>query len=303
MLSAFIITINSSEKRLVVFSVYFVNRFHTVNPFSEGIFLFWEGSTFTTTKKGVGAMKESDTGVKWFNTVFFPQRKTARPARYEDGVLPRLREKDITFFTPWGPRYDWESRGVEIREDDKEVQTLKFLAELLGEMRQNMPNNTFRWLFLGADLYGWQINNLPYEMVNKYFDSFESWLHQILPMADFRLWSRFERALCCYSPEPYHSGPHHRPVNADRVRRDVRENINWFVGQQIRDRAAQTALRMGRGSSPEAYLVERIAEALLIEQYLKPIKISCVARHKDDSVDVDLPRLYFLPERLHAPWL
>jgi len=60
---------------------------------------------------------------------------------------------------------------------------------------------------------------------------------------------------------------------------------------------------MGKGGDPKEYLVERLAEAMFIETTLHPIKISCVARHKDDKVDWELPRLYFLPERLHAPWL
>src|SRR3989344_5799754 len=137
-------------------------------------------------------MKEQDAGVKWFNTVFYPQRKTGRAVRYEDGILPRLREKEITLFTPWGPRYSWESRGVVIQEGDREAEVLDFLAALLGEFRQNMPDKNFRWVFLGADLYGTRINNLPVEVVASYFESLVQWLRRVLPMVEFRLWSQLD---------------------------------------------------------------------------------------------------------------
>lgn len=229
-------------------------------------------------------MKEMDTGVKWFNTIFFPQRKTARAARYEDGVLPRLREKDITLFTPWGPRYGWEDRGTVIQEGDKEVEVLSVLTKLLGELQQNMPDKSFRWVFLGADLYGTRINNLPDEVVARHFDSLALRLNRVVPSAEFLLWSELDNI-------------------AEEYRREVCADFDSLISHSILTRAHQTAHAMGRNSSAKEYLVERLAEAMVIEHTLKPIKISCVARYKDDDVDWELPRLYFLPERLHAPWL
>ncbi len=41
-------------------------------------------------------MKETDAAVRWFDTVCYPQHSVARAVRYEDGVLPRLREAEIT---------------------------------------------------------------------------------------------------------------------------------------------------------------------------------------------------------------
>lgn len=228
-------------------------------------------------------MREQDAGVKWFNTQFYPTRKTGRAVRLEDGVLPRLREEEITLFTPWGPRYSFESRGVTMREGDKEVEALKFLAMLLRELQQNMPGKTFRWLFLGADLYGTRINSLPCEVVADYFASLEEWLQRLLPLATFQRWSQ-------------------RDDEAEPYRQAVRENFAELVRPSVIARANLTAHAMGRNSSAREYLVERVAEAILIEETLRPIKISCVGRHKDDGVDGDLPRLYFLSERLHAPW-
>ncbi len=229
-------------------------------------------------------MKEQNPGVKWFNTVFYPQNKIARAVRYEDGVLPRLREQKVTFFTPWGPRYSWESRGAAIEGRDKEIEVLNFLSVLFTEWQQNMPNKSFRWVFLGADLYGTRINNLPREVVANYFVSLAGCLARILPTAEFRLWSQFNDV-------------------AEGYRRRIRENFDDFVDYDLLLRANQTAKAMGKGGDPKEYLVERLAEAMLIEETLRPIKISCVSRRKDDKVDWELPRLYFLPERLCAPWL
>lgn len=234
--------------------------------------------------KKVETTKEQNVGIKWFNTEFYPQRKTCRSVRYEDGVLPRLREREITLFTPWGPRYSWESRGAIIKEDDKEVEALNFLKALIDELRQNMPDKIFRWVFLGADLYGTRINNLPVEAVKDYFCSLSEWLSQVLPTAEFWLWSQLGS-------------------NAEEYRQEIRTNFNNFISNDILLRANKTAQAMGRNSSAKEYLIERLTEAVFIEKTLKPIKISCVARNKDDVIDYQLPRLYFLPERLHAPWL
>lgn len=229
-------------------------------------------------------MPEQDAGVKWFNTVFYPKNRTGRAVGYEDKILPRLRETEVTLFTPWGPRYKWEIRGVIIRQEDKEVDALNVLAALLGDWRENMPGKEFRWMVLAADLYGTRINNLPDAVVAKYFMSLQEWVHEILPVAEFHLWSEFDE-------------------QAEQYRRWVRERSDTMLHYQLVHRATLVAHAMARGGDPKAYLVERIAEAMLIEHMLHPIKISCVPRGKDDNVDWDLPRLYLLPERLHAPWL
>lgn len=228
-------------------------------------------------------MKEQDPGVKWFNTVFYPQQKTARAVRYEDGVLPRLHQNEPRLFTPWGPRYRWRERGVEIGPDDKEVEVLTFFSRMLEGWRQNMLGKKFTWLFLGADLYGTRVNGLPEEPVGAYFGSLRRWLEKILPLGEFRLWSEFDQEA---------------ETLRGRIRLDLHQRLSWSVF----DRARRTSVMM-RGGAVEAYLTERLTEADLIETLYRPIKVSAVGRHKDDGVDGDLPRLYFLPERLWAPWL
>lgn len=227
-------------------------------------------------------MKEQDLGVRWFNTVFYPQRKTARAVRYEGCVLPRLRENEVTLFTPWGPRYYWQERGTEIGPNDKEVEVLTFFSRMLKEWRENMPGKKFTWLFLGADLYGTRINGLPEEPVGLYFENLRWWLAEILPLAEFRLWSEFDQ-------------------EAAPLRERVGADLHQRLSRLIIDRARRTSRVMG--GAAETYLTERLTEADLIETLYRPIKVSAVGRHKDAEVDGSLPRLYFLPETLWAPWL
>jgi hypothetical protein len=231
-------------------------------------------------------MKEADAGVKWFRTAFFCRDKyrAGRPVRYEDngGVLCRLRFNNITLFTPWGPRYDWKNRGVEIKSGHREVTVLNFLAQMFNELRTNMPGKNIRWLFLGADLYGARINCLPVSAVGEYFASLAEWLRIALPESEFRLWSEFDKL-------------------AEVHRQYARNNFSKLVPNGFLAVAAETAKRFG--SDPKIYIVERLAEARLMEELFRPIKISLVGRGKDHKVDADLPRLYLLPKELHAPWL
>lgn len=248
-------------------------------------------------------MKEQDVGVKWFNTVLYPQKKTARAVRYEDGVLSRLRGQTVRLFTPWGPRYSYESRGVDIKDGDKEVEVLRFLADLLGELQQNMPDKNFYWVILGADLYGTRINNLPSEVVVDYFTNLFEWVAKILPMATFTLWSKFDNVAeqirqmirGDFSGD-WDRTNYHLIASTGEARRVI--NDHDFV-----TRITEAARVFGTSGDPKEYLVERLTEAIVIEKILRPIKISCVAKYKDDKVDLKLPRLYFFSERLHAPWL
>lgn len=229
-------------------------------------------------------MSGIESGVKWFNTVFYPKAKVYKGRRMEDGVILRLREKDVCLFTPWGPRYSWQARGSDILESDKEVEVLKVLQSVHSEIVRNMPCNNFRWFFLGADLYGTRLNGLPEDAVREYFNSLSMWLSRLLPTSEFVLWSRLD-------------------LQAERYRDYVRANFDRYANPELLRRTTLTAKAMRRGSDPKAYLIERVSEALLIEELLKPIKVSCVMPEKDAVVDVDLPRLYFVPENLTAPWM
>jgi hypothetical protein len=228
-------------------------------------------------------MKEQDLGVKWFNTAFYPTTHTGRAYGCEDGVLPRLRKDIITLFTPWGPRYSWEERGCEIQTKDKEVKVLLSFSAILNTWQQNMPNKQFQWIFLGADIYGTRINHLPDEVVTQYFISLKRRISELLPLgAQFHLWSEFDSS-------------------TQERREHIRQHLPQLIPYKIRVRAEETARKMGKGSATD-YLTERLVEAFIMEELYSPIKMSAVARHKNEGVDGNLPCLYFIPPELHAPW-
>lgn len=235
-------------------------------------------------KKGELKMKETDQSVKWFNTIYYPTNRVFSAVLYEEKILPRLRKDKVTLFTPWGPRYSYAEGGTEIGSDDKEVEVLTFLANILSCWKARMPEKEFSWIFLGADLYGTRINGLDHDSVSNYFEWLRLWLSELIPEATFRLWSEFD-------------------IEAETYRHQVANNFGQYADLELLERAEKTAKGMGRGSSARDYLVERFAEALLIEERFRPIKVSCVNRGKDATVDLELPRLYFLPEKLLAPWM
>lgn len=224
--------------------------------------------------------------LKWFRCIKQPLDSTGRSERCDEpgGGFDRFRNPQVQLFTPWGPRYDWEARGMVIKPDHKEVELLQFFADLLAELQENMPWHTFEWTFLAADLYGARINHLPPEVVEDYFDSVQEVLAEYLPEASLRRWSEFDE-----QAEPY--------------RQAIRDNFDDEFRSALVHRARKTAKAMGLGSNSDDYLVERLAEARLIEDWLHPVKISPVARHKNQGVDGTLPVFYFVPPELHAPWM
>lgn len=227
-----------------------------------------------------------DEGAKWFYTQFYPGKGVCRPVHMDDKVVPRLRESTITFFTPIGPRYSWEKRGTAIKPGDPEVAVLEYLAELWSTWREHMPGKELRWFFLGADLYGTQINGLPAEVVQAYFEEWKAALTKYVPGSTFALWSE-----CVEEAAPYF------PLKANK------SGLQRYLPDRIICAAEHTAGAMRRGGDPYEYLAHRVAEADWVEEKFKPIKCSLVVRHKDEFVDRGLPRLYLLPQELHAPWL
>jgi len=229
-------------------------------------------------------MREKEYAIRWFVNNFFPKYRKARAMFFEEKILPRLRGQEVTLFTPWGPRYAWKERGLVIKPQDKEFKVIKLFSVMFHELQTNMPGKKFNWIFLGADLYGLKINNLPAEVVYKYFLNLEGSLKKILPEAEFILWSELSQ-------------------EAEVYRREVEQNFGKYITPEVIKRAEKTAKHLVDAGNPREYLIERVAEAKLMEELFRPIKISCAPRHKDDVVDYELPRLYFAPEKLLSPWL
>lgn len=243
-------------------------------------------------------MKEEDEGIKWFTTEFYPENKVARAVRFEDGVLSRLRKKVITLFTPWGFRYKYHVRDIYISKDDKEVQLLQFFAKTLRELRENMRGREWRWAFLAADSYATRINGEREEIcVIKYFQELNRWFKEIMPENTILAkWSVYDYG-----------------ESAIEYRQKVENNFSNYVSQTSFKRRLSATEKLNKEEiicvggrieeSARAYCVERITEALWIEEMFHPIKISAARRDKDDGLDGNLPRLYIVPEKLQAPWL
>lgn len=232
-------------------------------------------------------MKEQDGAVKWFNCEFYPRHKVMNAVLYHEKVLPRLRQDEVTFFTPWGARKEHARFcGERVKASilcgvDPEYATLMFLAGLYREICEGLAPKRVRWILLGADLYATRINHVYPEWVDGYMKHLEAWVKQEMPSAEFYHWSTFDQV-------------------AEHYREIARDNLCTLIGLSTRERAERTAQYMG-GNADE-YLVERIAEALFVEHHFHPIKISLVPKHKDAKVDCELPRLYLVPEKLRAPW-
>ena len=231
-------------------------------------------------------MKEEDCLVKYFINVIYPGRKKGTAIGFEDGIIPRLRKDHINFFTPWGPRYSWKERGVTINEDDKEIQLLKLFSLFLEELKSiKTIKKKINWIFLGADIYGYKINNIPEDVVKEYFSSLKYWLKQIIPESEFKLWSEFNYL-------------------SKFLRSDVSNFLtkdNW-VRLDKRNKKSNISLNPIMGSTKD-YIFERLLEAYLIECLYQPVKISCAPSYKDWILDLDLPRLYITPSHLQVPWL
>lgn len=204
----------------------------------------------------------------------------AKVARFNEGIIPRLGAKEGIFFTPLGPRYDFDLRGDEILAHHAEMKLLEFLSNWLKTWPAEFATPT-TWIFLAADYYGTDINRLPAAKVNKYFISFEEKVKSLMgSKAKFVKWSEEREKATAY--------------------RETAQSRYSMLRARTLGRAELIAAR--KGGDAKQYLVERITEALYMEAKFKPIKISCANPQDDGDVDMHLPRLYVVPEHLRKPW-
>lgn len=210
------------------------------------------------------------------------------------------RDNTLQLFTPWGPPYNKDALNLR---EGPEIKTLKKLAEIARIFTSHKID--IQWIILGADLYGTEINRLgslngppriSEEVVKRYFSNLGRALSVRLSKSKLYLWSqirsKYQTAYFAYQQE-YDS-----------------EKIKRLIGESSLKQMVYTArLICHLNSSEEAeimalrYVQERICEARLIEAIWHPIKISLAPRHKDEIVDMELPRLYLIPKELQTPWL
>lgn len=216
----------------------------------------------------------------WFRNNYHHYRR-ARAERFDDGIIPRLEAGQIKFFTPWGPRYDYQIRGEEVLQEHAEERLLEFLAAWLKSWPEEHAAN-ISWIFLAADSYGTEVNKLPSTVVENYFRSIRTRVDfHFGSKAQFVYWSQLREVAMPYRKT---AELRHLPL----------------LNPEILKRAERIAAR--RGGDAKQYLIERMAEALYMEAIHKPIKVSCASRQDDGGIDLNLPRLYIVPNILHRPW-
>ena len=188
-------------------------------------------------------------------------------------------ELPLTMFIPWGFRTEGQFGWKEQEAMDR----INKIQSLINQKKINL-----QILIMPADIYATEINNLPVSAVDEYFFTVEQEAkkrsYQILS------WSKIRN----------------NNLQQYEVLRQkyTNEEINKILPPYVINSALKAAEKRGQTKDCSlAYLRERLCEAEIIEETFKPIKLSMVAKNKDEGVDLNLPRLYLLPEYLQFPWL
>jgi len=197
-------------------------------------------------------------------------------------LLSRTNDNELIVFSPWGPKYSGEMDLI------PETKTLEEVRERLKFAQNKLKT---RYLLMPADLYGTEINRLSESAVKGYFERLSQLTYQILgettsvsikPWSEIRSenYSRYEELLRKFTAE------FDSQVGEDEYRKAIR--ISKIFGSE---NPAESARR---------YCLERLIEAVLIDELFSPVKLSLVKKEKD-ILDGPLPRIYIISNR--APWL
>ncbi len=225
--------------------------------------------------------KSRETYFTWTNlSSFLEKEKPVFPEKIiQRLMLAAYSDNPVTIFIPWGFRAQGGFGG-------KELEAMKWIDDILSVIRQRRI--TSQTLLMPADIYAIEINNLPVNAVEEYFLTIEQEAkkrsYQVLP------WSKIRN----------------NNLQQYKVlrRKYTNEEINRILPPYIIISALKAAEKRGqKNDCAFAYLRERLCEAEIIEETFRPVKLSLVAKNKDEGVDLNLPRLYLLPEYLQFPWL
>ncbi|MBT3406323.1 hypothetical protein HN419_04085 [Candidatus Woesearchaeota archaeon] len=206
-------------------------------------------------------------------------------------IVVKLWEKfvsgdELFLFTPWGPRYGYETRGTEIKENDAETKALEELAEVTKGIRDTGMNVTN--LLMYADLYGTDVNGLPVNVVRAYGQSLKQTAVDRLQDPLVKPWSVIRSG----AQDMY-----------DALCAQVSEMFGTYVSEGTFEKMVKVGERFNPGSGRESsrkYCIERVVEARMIDLLYDPIKASMVIPEKDE-LDGSLKRVYVINNR--APWL
>lgn len=193
---------------------------------------------------------------------------------------------ETTLFVPWGVRPQGQF-------GEPEMAVLDRIKSVRDGLRQKSINA--RVLLMPADAYATEVNQqVSQDQANNYFAR----VTQEAEQRSFKVepWSMIRGTF----PEEYRKLT--QGLTIDRIK----ELIPWQVVEEAFKAAARRSGFTSQQDIQDAafrYLRERLAEAAIIEKRYKPIKLSAVAKYKDNFVDRDLPRVYVIPRELQFPWL
>lgn len=205
---------------------------------------------------------------------------------YPDEIVKRLTiSNELVLFVPWGVRPEGKPR--------LEVVVMDRLQAIETNLLQKGVNACI--LIMPADVYATEVNTQVDQIqVNEYF----AYIEKIATERGFLVkpWSEIRAEnLVDYQTKV-------KDLTNEAIRALMgAKKIETAMGAAIR-RSGYTTLGDVENSAL-AYLRERIIEAEIIESLYQPVKISVVAKVRDDIVDGDLPRIYLFPPELQFPWL
>lgn len=205
---------------------------------------------------------------------------------FPEQIIDRLlTSTPVTLFIPWGVRDNNQLGTRELAAMDR-IDSIKRSLE-----EKNIPN---RILVMPADLYAKVVNQkIPTDIVHDYFES----VSQEAKNRGYLVWSWSEI----------------RNQNILRYNQLAQEFSNKRISEILSPAVVYKAYKAAQKNSGYlkeqdilnssfSYLRERICEAIIVEETLRPIKVSMAPKNKDNDVDISLPRLYIVPEKLVLPW-
>ncbi len=205
---------------------------------------------------------------------------------FPESIIKRLMEQpNPTLFIPWGVK-NIPYFGSKEREAMDQIDVVKRILQ-----KRNINANI---RLMPADLYALEVNNLlKPKNVNAYFDQVKKEGEQrgytVTPWSTIRS-----------------DNQNTYDQLADKYTKDTLRTVlpNSIIENALR--AAEKNSGFTNSDDVEAaafqYLRERVCEATIVESLWQPIKLSMAPKNKDNVVDMELPRLYILPNYLVLPW-
>lgn len=216
-------------------------------------------------------------------------------------ILKRLKTGKVTLFQPWGFSY---SEDTSINPESLEA----LEEDLMIQMGLSSLGIDSKLIVTPADVYAGKINGYRSRLITEYYSNLrtalesasenvasrlEGLVSNVQPNFEFRPYS----ALIKDFPELYNEAIKNAKAKA------IQFFADYYISPEYQDArlaAKQFSLRDPERSAQE-YIIERLAEAELVEKVFNPIKISLASQGKD-TFDENLPRIY--PKYVKSfPWL